>query len=153
MEIADLFSFIEQNFPYLIPIFFVILWVIVAKAISIISGWKELAEKYPVRTPFSGERHNFQSARMRRGMNFNNCLTVGANHMGLFLSMFVIFRFGHPPIFIPWSEISASLEKGRFGNTIKLSFLRSPGNWLKISQKLYQKLERDSGVALRMETT
>jgi hypothetical protein len=152
MEAGDLFSFFVQNLFIIFPVLFVIIWVIVGKVISIASGWKALAEKYPVRTPFSGERHKFQSARMRRGMNFNNCLTIGANHMGLYLSVFVLFRIGHEPIFIPWSEISASVEKGRFANYIKLSFLRSPENWIKISQKLYQRLERDSGVTLRMET-
>jgi hypothetical protein len=85
---------------------------------------------------------------MKRGMNFNNCLTIGANHIGLYMAMFPIFRIGHESLFIPWSEISATIEKGRFVNYIKFTFFRSPQNWIKISEKLSEKLKKDSGVEL-----
>ena len=43
---------------------------------------------------------------MRWGANYNNCLTIGADPGGLYLSLLVFFRIGHPPLFIPWTEIS-----------------------------------------------
>ncbi len=43
---------------------------------------------------------------MRWGANYNNCLTIGADPSGLYLTLLFLFRIGHPPLFIPWSEIS-----------------------------------------------
>ena len=45
---------------------------------------------------------------MRRGTNYNNVLTIGADRTGLYLSTVFFFRIGHPPLFIPWTEISLS---------------------------------------------
>lgn len=33
---------------------------------------------------------------------------MGANRDGLYLAVFSLFRLGHPPLFIPWSEITLS---------------------------------------------
>ena len=43
---------------------------------------------------------------MRWGANYNNCLTIGVDTAGLYLSPLFFFRIGHPPLFIPWTEIS-----------------------------------------------
>lgn len=45
---------------------------------------------------------------MRWSCHYNSCLTVGADPTGLQLSVFVLFRAGHPPLFIPWYEISVA---------------------------------------------
>jgi hypothetical protein len=144
MDLRTITTINAQDLLYAFPIIFLVSWIVIVKIISKVSGWQELSEKYPSRTPFNGKKYNFQSARMKRGMNMNNCLTVGANHVGLYLSMFLLFSLGHKPIFIPWSEINATTEKGRFMNYTKLTFLRSPNNWLKITDKLSGKLNEDS---------
>ncbi len=43
---------------------------------------------------------------MRWGANYNNCLIIGADPTGLYLSTLFFRRIGHPPLFIPWPEIS-----------------------------------------------
>ena len=43
---------------------------------------------------------------MRWGTNYKHCLTVGADPTGLFLSVLFFYRVGHPPLFLPWSELS-----------------------------------------------
>lgn len=43
---------------------------------------------------------------MRWGANYNNCLTIGGDPAGLYLSPLFFFRIGHPPLFVPWTEIS-----------------------------------------------
>ena len=48
-----------------------------------------------------------QSAAMRWLTHYNNVLTVGADSEGLFLVPFFLFRVGHPPLFVPWAEITA----------------------------------------------
>jgi len=43
---------------------------------------------------------------MRWGANYKSCLTIGADSAGLYLSPLFFFRIGHPPLCIPWTEIS-----------------------------------------------
>ena len=54
---------------------------------------------------FTGQKWKMQSARLRF-TRYGNVLTIGANQTGLFLAPFVLFSMGHPPLFIPWTEIS-----------------------------------------------
>ena len=37
--------------------------------------------------------------------SYKNCLTVYNSPEGLFISVFPLFRLGHPPLFIPRAEI------------------------------------------------
>ncbi len=45
-----------------------------------------------------------QSARMGL-VNYSSCLTVYVSKDGLYLSVWPMFRLGHPPLFLPWSAI------------------------------------------------
>ena len=53
-----------------------------------------------------------QSGRMRWLANYNNVLTLGASQQGLYLASMFLFRFMHPPLLIPWSEIKVQRSKG-----------------------------------------
>jgi hypothetical protein len=79
--------------------------------VSRMSGWHELAERFALQGEFPSERFRFKSARMKRGMNYNNCLTIGTSPVGLSLAMPWLLRIGHPVLFIPWSEISVTHTK------------------------------------------
>jgi hypothetical protein len=59
---------------------------------------------------FTGQKWNMQSARMRWFSQYNNALTVGADVAGLFMVPFLLFRAWHPPLFVPWSEITGVRE-------------------------------------------
>ncbi len=48
---------------------------------------------------------------MRWTSHYGNCLTIGADTAGLKLSVLFPFRPGHPPLFIPWSEISVTRRR------------------------------------------
>lgn len=44
-----------------------------------------------------------------RGLgNYNNVLTVGADSSGLFIVPLFLFRAWHPPLFVPWAEITVA---------------------------------------------
>ena len=47
-----------------------------------------------------------QSAVMLGRTNYNNVLTIGADNTGLFMVPLILFRAGHPALFVPWSEIT-----------------------------------------------
>jgi hypothetical protein len=93
-------------FAFIFPIFFVALWCAIGFLSSKLTGWAVLAQRFRSTYPFAGQIWRWKSARMRRGANYNNCLTIGADPIGLYLSMVFFFRVGHPPLFLPWSEIS-----------------------------------------------
>lgn len=38
-------------------------------------------------------------------VSYRGVLTIHATPIGLFLSVMVLFRLGHPPLLIPWSAV------------------------------------------------
>jgi hypothetical protein len=94
------------------PLYFTALWVLVGFIISYIGGWWTLRTRYRARAPFSGQLIRGQSGQMRWLAGYSTCLNVGANEEGLFLSTMVLFRAGHPPLLIPWDEVT--VRRGKF---------------------------------------
>lgn len=76
--------------------------------VALMSGWHRLAERFRFEQGFEGERWRFESAAMRWGTAYRGILTLGANESGMYLAVFVLFRMGHPALFVPWSEITVS---------------------------------------------
>jgi hypothetical protein len=86
--------------------FFVVVWCVTGFLTGKMSGWAALGRRFGSTLPFPSQTWRWKSARMRWGANYKNCLTIGADPGGLYLSMLFFFRIGHPPLFIPWAEIS-----------------------------------------------
>lgn len=42
---------------------------------------------------------------MRAGIGYNNVLTLASDPEGLYLGVMILFRMGHPNLFVTWSEI------------------------------------------------
>lgn len=101
-------DWLKQYFLIVFPIFFVAMWIASGYAVALFGGWRLLARHFRAQAPFSGRKWRMQSAQMRWMCNYNNVLTVGANEMGLFLATMFLFRSGHPPLSIPWTEISVT---------------------------------------------
>jgi hypothetical protein len=101
----------QSNLWIIFPIIvFVSLWLVVLVILSYASGWRALAQRYRVETPFDGEIFKWQSGAVR-WMNFNGCLKIGAGVVGLYLGVMPPFHFFMPPLLIPWNEISISRQK------------------------------------------
>lgn len=105
----------------LIPIFFAIVfplfWCFVVWLIAQIGGWSRFATRYrtdrkPGGTISQGVFGQFGLA------SYRGVLTCAANEEGLHLQPNVLFRVGHPPLFIPWSE---------FHDVIRVDYL-----WLRV---------------------
>jgi hypothetical protein len=78
---------------------------------------------------------------MRLGMNYGSCVNVGVNQNGLYLSVVFLFRLGHPPLFIPWPDISATKKRGFFFfKLVELRFAKCPRIPFVISQRLMDKI-------------
>ena len=94
----------------LIPVI-ILWWVFVFNVVSLMSGWWSLSSCYRAREPFSGTRFRLRTGKLCWS-NYGACLTIGVNADGLYLAVFFFMRPGHPPLFIPWSEIDATPVKG-----------------------------------------
>jgi hypothetical protein len=67
-------------------------------------GWRRLAESFPACGQPSGSRFSAQSGKVGAA-SYNGCLTIYSSHEGLYLSVWLPFRLGHPPLFIPWNAV------------------------------------------------
>jgi hypothetical protein len=84
--------------------------------------------------------------------NCRSCLNFGSDETGLYLSVFPIFRPGHPPLLIPWSEITVvSGEKGLISKTRELLLGREQSIPLAISLALAEKIRLAAGAAWPIE--
>lgn len=86
-------------------------WLAISYLTAFMSGWHKLGECFRCEREFTGERWVRQSAGMRWATRYSGILTIGANQEGLYLATQPFFRMGHPPLFVPWSEIAASDKK------------------------------------------
>lgn len=124
---------------------FVFLWVAVGAFLSCISGWAALAEHYRTDDAFAGRRWRFRSARLGRA-NYNGVLTVGANALGLHLSLLFPFRSGHPPLLIPWSDVTSEPSTKRWlMPVVGFRFRRVPSVRLELPDSLAEDIAAESG--------
>ncbi|MEW6376574.1 MAG: hypothetical protein AB1502_12390 [Thermodesulfobacteriota bacterium] len=112
-----------------------------------ISGWATLARFYRYSNSFIGECWRFQSAEMRWKVGYNNCLTIGANESGLYLSVFFLFRFGHPLLFIRWADISMNIKKGLLRSYLEFRFQQAPMIPFRVNERLGQQIAKAAGNA------
>jgi hypothetical protein len=99
------------------------------------SGWRRLAVPYGYQGKFSArQRWTFVTGKMGMRVSepllkiqsplfsFRSCLTISVNETGMHLSLFPLFRLFHPPIFIPWSHISAEVSPGVLSTWVEFYF-------------------------------
>ncbi|MGZ4816921.1 MAG: hypothetical protein ACXVZV_16025 [Terriglobales bacterium] len=131
--------------PWFFIIAFVGTWILVSFFISRTSGWSTLATIYPAQQPFFGTLIRFQAAQFRWGTNYNGCLNFGIGPEGLYLVPMLTFRAFHPPLLIPWSDISARpIKLWRLFNFVELRFVRAPDFPVRIKASLAEKLAEGS---------
>lgn len=94
-----------------VGLLFLFAWISAGLIVSRMSGWHKLAQRFALQGDFPSRCWRWRSATARYGSHYNNCLRVAADPAGLYMAMPWLFRIGHPPLFIPWSEISISHTK------------------------------------------
>ncbi len=120
-------------------VFFVSLWIFVLFIISLLGGWARLATCYRAPGAFEGPQWHFQSGHL--GLTrYKGILTFGADREGLYLAVFPLFRINHPPLWIPWSEITM-VESSRFlFMRTTLTFAQVPGITLYLPRRISERL-------------
>jgi hypothetical protein len=126
-------------------------------AFAYISGWRRAARLYRAQDPFVGdwftELYIGMSCASRwwsmRGAEYGDELKIGANRKGLHLSAPL-----HPPLFIPWSEMSIREETAKAPilwtgpPTFRIGFRGVPGvELVNVSVALTDRLKAVAGDA------
>lgn len=88
------------------PAFFSLILFLLSK----VGGWSALATRYRMDRPFQGSIWRFQLGFLG-SVRYRGALTVGSGMEGLYLAVFLLFRPFHPPLLIPWSEVSLGRRK------------------------------------------
>ena len=152
----NLQHWIDQHpsaFAAIFPIYFLCLWLLVGAILSLIGGWFSLAKVYRARVPFNGTKWRGQSGQMRWLTNYNRVLTLGASQEGLYLACMFLFRFLHPPLLIPWSEIKVRRKKGWVFEYAIFTLGHELGIPLRIRAKLAERLRNEAGNCWPVEET
>ena len=123
-------------------------WCSVSLLLSVMGGWRQLAKRYTCSGTIVGTTWWFQSAGIHCYVetNYGSCLTVKANNEGIGLSLLLPFRIGHPPLFIPWSEVEiGEVRRFFFFKRVRLTFPEEPSVRIDISTRLAGKIQTAIG--------
>jgi hypothetical protein len=117
--------------PHFLPLIVLGLVAIWCGACLLLSlgGWSKLACDYTTDLIPVRYTHRWQSCRIG-ATRYGGCVHFGVIERGVFITAFWLFRPGHPPLFIPWTELLAldrneAIGKSRFRcgstSTVKVS--------------------------------
>lgn len=121
------------------PFFFAGMFIGVSYLLSAMGGWSTLANDYRTDAPFAGALLRMRSGQL--GMvNYGACLNLGSSAEGLYLSTMFLFRLGHPPLFIPWSDVEHHDTKRWFFKVTEIRFSKHPTVTVELSRHLAHKL-------------
>ena len=138
--------------PIVFVFAFVAFWIAIGHLISMIGGWRSLAARYAGDAgQFTGRRWHMQSGAMRWTTRYGNVLTIGADSGRMYLAVMVLFRSGHPPLYIPWAEIEIAERRGWIFPYVVFTFKSEPGIYLTVSKKLGLQIAREGGRAVAGE--
>jgi hypothetical protein len=146
-------SFLDNYFALAFPVFLVVLACSVGFVVAQLSGWSALARRFRTGSAFAGRTWKWNSARLRWMMGYNNCLIIGADATGLYLATMIVIRLGHPPLLVPWHEVSIERRsQTRFVTNVRLSLGREEQIPFVISGKLAAQIQAAAGASWPVET-
>ena len=92
----------SEIFPFVFAVFAIAVTLLL---INQLGQYGKLAEIYGCSGQFAGKTWAFQSVSVGQ-LRYRNCVTVGGNRQGLYLSPMAWTRIGSPPLFIPWQALA-----------------------------------------------
>ena len=122
---------------------FMAMWITISYVLSVLRGWWRLATWYKGTPVKAVQKWRGRSASLRL-VSYGSCLNFSVSQDGLGVSVFFLFRAGHPPLLVPWSEIVAEQSGFFIFRGVKLTFAREPGIKLKIGTRLARQIHNAS---------
>jgi hypothetical protein len=138
----------DSTLLVVILVSFLAFWCAICFSASVLGGWHSLARHYRQLRPFGGKLWHFSSGSLGLA-SYSLFLTLGASPEGLFLAVSFPLRLGHPPLFIPWSEVE-SIEPHRFLSfpIVRFRFKQAPKVSLVVSRRVALAMAKESNRSL-----
>lgn len=130
----------ENIFIFIFFPFFIGMWVGISFLLAQIGGWANLGAIYRTEKLLPNQVFNFVSGWTRWGVSYRSCLTVGADTDGIYCKPLFLFRAFHPPLFIPWSDISFKENQVWFMQAVRFDIAKTPGIHISLWRKTGIKL-------------
>lgn len=118
-------------------------------AIARISGWRHVARRYGASEPCGGPSFRMRSGRFGP-VKYRGMLFLAADPAHLHVSVLPLFRVGHSPFSVPWSDLAVSLGTTWMGPVARFTFAGAPGSQLTFSLALGEEIADASGGQLRV---
>ena len=119
-----MFSLNHMN-PFFWTIFFLAFWLVLNFIVSQLTGWARIAAHYRNPGRFPEKVWRYQTITTRWGLGYKGGTTVGADAMGVYFSFGFLFRFGHPPVFVPWGDIKITEKQVTRSKVLELRFRKT----------------------------
>lgn len=127
-------------------VFFATVWCLVCFVISLLGGWYALRRRFTKQSEPLGTAHTagpwFYTVRMRSHGDYNSVIRLTAAEDALYPSVLLLFRPGHPPLRVPWNEITVSRTRRFFRNWVVLTL----GSEEQIPMRIPERMARDVGL-------
>lgn len=119
-------------------------WIAFSLGISLL-GWSQAAAAYACEGHFPERRFRFQSAGFRRGAGYDRGVTFGVDEDALYVRTSLAIRIGHPPLRIPWTDITPRPVRAGLVDRVDLELAAAPRAALRITPRLARELARAAG--------
>ena len=87
------------------PLFFIALWSAIVYGMSRLGGWHRLARTHGS-AALAPEGRIYQAITGMIGISsYKRVLTIICSDKGMLVTVRWVFRMGHPPLFIAWSDV------------------------------------------------
>lgn len=120
-----------------------VMWAYMCRVSALRNGWNELAARYGREGSFDGVRFGAQSAVLN-GFAFTGTLILGVGPSGFYLRGGLLLHLFHPPILVPWSDITVERLERTYSSGYALRFAAFPDMSCELSDAT---LERLAGAA------
>jgi hypothetical protein len=111
-------------------------------------GWTILAERYPASAPMPRPRTRFGYGVFAGWVGYNGALVVSSDASGLFLSVWPLLSWAHPPVFIPWTEVERIEHTRRFAVRLhEIHVRRAPEVRFALRDRTYRLVRGDAEAA------
>jgi hypothetical protein len=144
-----------DEFPAWLPFLplFLSLWIGIVASLSWFGGWAALARAYRLTGEFDRQCWRFRSALVRyaapwRHARYRSGMTLGANARGLYLAVLPLFRIGHPPLFIPWTDVHVARHDSMLLLCLEFRFRRVETVSLRLNRSFGQEVAAAGGLAV-----
>lgn len=128
-----------------------LLWLCVRGVFVVLSGWNELERRYPAPQPPSAWGWRSQTVKVG-AVRYRRCMRVAALPDGLYLAEAGLLR--HPPLRIPWHEITGAAASSFYGRpSVAVTVGSPPVGRLEFPVELYDAITgRNRGGVLPIRT-